>query len=46
MERLIVRKIKTSRSQTYLIDGMRETLLWLNSWPADLKLNTELNLIY
>ncbi|TBU25742.1 N-acetylglucosaminyl transferase component-domain-containing protein [Dichomitus squalens] len=32
--------------QTYLIDGMREALLWLNSWPAGLKLNTELSQFY
>ena len=46
MERLIAYKIKTSRSQTYLIDGMRDALLWLNSWPAGLKLNTELSQFY
>ena len=46
MERLFACKIKASYPQTYLIDGMREALLWLNSWPAGLKLNTELNPFY
>ncbi|KAI0705470.1 N-acetylglucosaminyl transferase component-domain-containing protein [Earliella scabrosa] len=32
--------------QTYLIDGMQRALLWLNNWPAGLKLNTELSQFY
>ena len=46
IERFIAFGIITSRSQTYLIDGIREALLWLNSWPAGLKLNTELSQFY
>ncbi|KAI1792425.1 Gpi1-domain-containing protein [Ganoderma leucocontextum] len=33
-------------SQAYLVDGMRNALLWLNNWPAGLKLNTELSQFY
>ncbi|PIL29188.1 hypothetical protein GSI_09237 [Ganoderma sinense ZZ0214-1] len=32
--------------QVYLVDGMRDALLWLNHWPAGLKLNTELSEFY
>ncbi|KAM5536827.1 hypothetical protein V8D89_009545 [Ganoderma adspersum] len=32
--------------QVYLVDGMRDALLWLNNWPAGLKLNTELSQFY
>ncbi|RDX42865.1 Gpi1-domain-containing protein [Lentinus brumalis] len=30
----------------YLVDGMQRALLWLNNWPAGLKLNTELSQFY
>ncbi|KAH9922027.1 uncharacterized protein BXZ73DRAFT_79816 [Epithele typhae] len=30
----------------YLVDGMEDALLWLNNWPAGLKLNTELSQFY
>ncbi|KAI0767286.1 N-acetylglucosaminyl transferase component-domain-containing protein [Fomes fomentarius] len=32
--------------QKYLVDGMQRALLWLNNWPAGLKLNTELSQFY
>ncbi len=32
--------------QKYLIDGIQRALLWLNNWPAGLKLNTELSQFY
>lgn len=32
--------------ETYLVDGMQHALLWLNNWPAGLKLNTELSQFY
>ncbi|RPD61557.1 Gpi1-domain-containing protein [Lentinus tigrinus ALCF2SS1-7] len=32
--------------ETYLVDGMQRALLWLNNWPAGLKLNTELSQFY
>ncbi|KAI0753342.1 N-acetylglucosaminyl transferase component-domain-containing protein [Daedaleopsis nitida] len=32
--------------QTYLVDGLQCTLVWLNNWPAGLKLNTELSQFY
>ncbi|KZT64436.1 Gpi1-domain-containing protein [Daedalea quercina L-15889] len=33
-------------SQYYLVESMQRTLIWLNSWPAGLKLNTELSQFY
>lgn len=32
--------------QGYLVDGVRGALHWLDSWPAGLKLNTELSRFY
>jgi hypothetical protein len=32
--------------QGFLIRDVQGTLLWLNSWPAGLKLNTELSALY
>ncbi|CCM05623.1 uncharacterized protein FIBRA_07852 [Fibroporia radiculosa] len=32
--------------QLYLVDHMQRALLWLNDWPAGLKLNTELSQFY
>ena len=33
-------------TQVYLVHGMCDALLWLNNWPAGLKLNTELSQFY
>ncbi|KAI0725091.1 Gpi1-domain-containing protein [Fomitopsis betulina] len=35
-----------SLTQYYLVESMQRALLWLNSWPAGLKLNTELSQFY
>ncbi|KAI0772949.1 Gpi1-domain-containing protein [Trametes elegans] len=42
----ILARLLEQYTQRYLVDRMQLALLWLNNWPAGLKLNTELSEFY
>ncbi|TFY53933.1 hypothetical protein EVJ58_g9161 [Rhodofomes roseus] len=43
---LVLGNLLDSFTQIYLVESMQRALIWLNSWPAGLKLNTELSQFY
>ncbi|KAH9936698.1 Gpi1-domain-containing protein [Amylocystis lapponica] len=43
---VVLSSILESCLQYYMIESMQRGLLWLNNWPAGLKLNTELSQFY
>ncbi|KAJ7641331.1 N-acetylglucosaminyl transferase component-domain-containing protein [Roridomyces roridus] len=43
---LVLARMLNSLIEIYLIDWIRWALHWLDSWPAGLKLNTELSWVY
>ncbi|EED77649.1 predicted protein [Postia placenta Mad-698-R] len=44
--RLLLSRILDQCVQLYLVDSIKHALLWLDNWPAGLKLNTELSQFY
>ncbi|PCH37484.1 Gpi1-domain-containing protein [Wolfiporia cocos MD-104 SS10] len=43
---LLLSQLLDYYAQSYLVNSIRQGLMWLNNWPAGLKLNTELSEFY